>query len=114
MSPLPPSWRQFSNPAMQGSLGSIIWTICYLSVLVRPFCIRDSPVCDYLPFPEKPEAGRSADGHFEQLPKVTMQLPIFNEVYVVERLLNQSARSIIRGNCCRSRFWTIPPTTRAN
>ncbi|MDQ6765562.1 MAG: glycosyltransferase, partial [Verrucomicrobiota bacterium] len=25
--------------------------------------------------------------HFEQLPKVTMQLPIFNEVYVVERLL---------------------------
>jgi cellulose synthase/poly-beta-1,6-N-acetylglucosamine synthase-like glycosyltransferase len=26
-------------------------------------------------------------GHFEELPKVTMQLPIFNEVYVVERLL---------------------------
>src|SRR5438067_1424780 len=26
-------------------------------------------------------------GHFEQLPRVTMQLPIFNEVYVAERLL---------------------------
>ena len=26
-------------------------------------------------------------GHFEQLPKVTVQLPIFNEIYVVERLL---------------------------
>lgn len=26
-------------------------------------------------------------GHFQELPKVTMQLPIFNEVYVVERLL---------------------------
>src|SRR5947207_4019670 len=25
--------------------------------------------------------------HFEQLPKVTMQLPIFNELYVAERLL---------------------------
>ena len=25
--------------------------------------------------------------YFEQLPKVTVQLPIFNEVYVVERLL---------------------------
>src|SRR5687767_11058111 len=24
----------FSNPAMQGSLGSIIWTVCYLSVLI--------------------------------------------------------------------------------
>src|SRR5947208_9128992 len=26
-------------------------------------------------------------GHFEKLPKVTVQLPIFNEVYVAERLL---------------------------
>ncbi len=26
-------------------------------------------------------------GHFEELPRVTMQLPIYNEVYVVERLL---------------------------
>src|SRR5437762_13253909 len=26
-------------------------------------------------------------GQFKQLPKVTVQLPIFNEVYVVERLL---------------------------
>ena len=26
-------------------------------------------------------------GHFEQLPRVTVQLPIFNEIYVVERLL---------------------------
>src|SRR5204862_6964387 len=28
-----------------------------------------------------------AADHFKQPPKVTMQLPIFNEVYVVERLL---------------------------
>ena len=32
-------------------------------------------------------ARRCPAGHFEQLPKVTVQLPIFNEVYVVERLL---------------------------
>jgi len=35
---------------------------------------------------EAPEAGTVPAGHFDQLPKVTMQLPIFNEVYVVERL----------------------------
>ena len=72
---------------MQGSVGSIIWTFCYLSVLIvlsaygihRYFIIylflkhRKQPV---LP-----------GGHFDDLPKVTVQLPIFNEVYVVERLL---------------------------
>lgn len=72
---------------MQGSVGSIIWTACYLSVLIvlsaygihRYFIVylflkhRNHPV-----FPA---------GEFQELPKVTMQLPIFNEVYVVERLL---------------------------
>ncbi len=72
---------------MQGSVGSIIWTACYLSVLIvlsaygihRYFIVylflkhRNQPV---LPA-----------GEFHELPKVTVQLPIFNEVYVVERLL---------------------------
>src|ERR1700719_5113870 len=72
---------------MQGSLGHVIWTICYLSVLVglsaygvhRYFII-------YLFLKHRKRAMVPA-GRFEQLPKVTMQLPIFNEVYVVERLL---------------------------
>jgi cellulose synthase/poly-beta-1,6-N-acetylglucosamine synthase-like glycosyltransferase len=72
---------------MQGSVGSIVWTICYLSVLIglsaygihRYFIIylflkhRDRPM---LPV-----------AHFADLPKVTVQLPVFNEMYVVERLL---------------------------
>src|SRR6202043_2123309 len=72
---------------MQGSLGHVIWTICYLSVLVG---LSAYGVHRYFIFylflnhrrPELVPARR-----FEQLPKVTMQLPIFNEVYVVERLL---------------------------
>jgi cellulose synthase/poly-beta-1,6-N-acetylglucosamine synthase-like glycosyltransferase len=72
---------------MQGSLGYVIWTICYLSVLFglsvygihRYFII-------YL-FLKNRKREPVPAGHFEQLPKVTMQLPIFNEVYVVERLL---------------------------
>ena len=73
--------------AMHGSLGYLIWTICYLSVLFglsaygvhRYFII-------YL-FLKNRNRPSIPPGHFEQLPKVTMQLPIFNEVYVVERLL---------------------------
>src|SRR6201989_2126324 len=66
---------------------SFIWTICYLSVLVglsaygihRYFII-------YLFLKNRKRESVPA-GRFEKLPKVTVQLPIFNEVYVVERLL---------------------------
>src|SRR6058998_4184547 len=66
---------------------SFIWTICYLSVLVglsaygvhRYFII-------YLFLKNRKRAPVPA-GRFEKLPKVTVQLPIFNELYVVERLL---------------------------
>ena len=72
---------------MQGSLGYVIWTACYLAVLLglsaygvhRYFII-------YLFLKNRKRASVPA-GHFRQLPKVTVQLPIFNEVYVVERLL---------------------------
>src|SRR5882672_10528892 len=72
---------------MQGSLGYVIWTACYLAVLIglsaygvhRYFII-------YLFLKNRKRASVPA-GRFQKLPKVTVQLPIFNEVYVVERLL---------------------------
>ncbi|HEV2095670.1 MAG TPA: cellulose synthase family protein [Chthoniobacterales bacterium] len=72
---------------MQGSVGYISWTVCYLAVLFglstygvhRYFII-------YLFLKHRKRAPQPAS-YFEQLPKVTVQLPIFNEVYVVERLL---------------------------
>src|SRR5216110_2902070 len=72
---------------MQGSLGHVIWTVCYLSVLIglsaygvhRYFII-------YLYLKNRNRAPVPAR-YFERLPKVTVQLPIFNEVYVAERLL---------------------------
>src|SRR5256884_3982531 len=72
---------------MQGSLGHIIWTVCYLSVLIglstygvhRYFII-------YLYLKNRKRVPVPTR-YFEQLPKVTVQLPIFNEVYVAERLL---------------------------
>ena len=72
---------------MHGSVGYLGWTICYLAVLIglsaygvhRYFII-------YLFLKNRKRAAVPA-ARFEQLPKVTMQLPIFNEIYVVERLL---------------------------
>src|SRR5256885_5877970 len=72
---------------MQGSLGYVIWTACYLAVLMglsaygihRYFII-------YLFLKNRKRASVPAS-HFQPLPKVTVQLPIFNEIYVVERLL---------------------------
>lgn len=66
---------------------SFIWTICYLSVLIglsaygvhRYFII-------YLFLKYRKRVPVPA-GRFERLPVVTVQLPIFNEVYVVKRLL---------------------------
>ena len=72
---------------MQGSLGHIIWTVCYMSVLIGLSAYgihRYFIIYLYLKNRKRPPVPA---GKFEQLPKVTVQLPIFNEVYVAERLL---------------------------
>src|SRR3981081_3972098 len=87
MSALPGLSAALTYTIMHGSVGYLIWTICYLSVLLglsaygihRYFII-------YL-FLKHRKRHPQPVAHFAQLPKVTMQLPVFNEVYVVERLL---------------------------
>src|SRR5437762_12082923 len=72
---------------MQGSLGHIIWSICYLGVLIglSTYGIhRYFIIYLYLKNRKRPPVPAR---YFEKLPKVTVQLPIFNEVYVAERLL---------------------------
>src|SRR6201993_669609 len=72
---------------MQGSVGHIIWTVCYLSVLIGLSAYgvhRYFIIYLYLKNRKRPPVPAH---YFEQLPKVTMQLPIFNEVYVAERLI---------------------------
>ena len=65
----------------------VVWTFCYLSVLIglsgyglhRYFIV-------YL-FLKNRKRTPQPLAHFDQLPVITMQLPLFNEIYVVERLL---------------------------
>lgn len=72
---------------MQGSLGSIIWTTCYLTVLIGLSAYGIHRYVIIYLFLKNRRRAVTPFSHFEQLPRVTMQLPIFNEVYVVERLL---------------------------
>src|SRR5438552_1794109 len=72
---------------MQESVGHIIWSVCYLSVLIGLSAYgvhRYFIIYLYLKNRNRPPVPSC---HFEKLPKVTVQLPIFNEVYVAERLL---------------------------
>ena len=65
----------------------VVWAFCYLSVLIglsgyglhRYFIV-------YL-FLKNRKRTPQPLSHFEQLPVITVQLPLFNEIYVVERLL---------------------------
>src|ERR1700753_2920399 len=76
---------------MHGSLGNTIWTICYFVVLSGLSLYglhRYVIVYLYLKHRNRqPQPLRQ----YEQLPRITVQLPIFNELYVVERLLNSVA-----------------------
>jgi cellulose synthase/poly-beta-1,6-N-acetylglucosamine synthase-like glycosyltransferase len=76
---------------MQGSLGNTIWTICYFIVLFGLSLYglhRYVIVYLFLKNRNKPPQPVAA---FEKLPPITVQLPIFNELYVVERLLKSVA-----------------------
>ena len=72
---------------MQESIGHIIWSTCYLSVLIGLSAYgihRYFIIYLYLKNRKRPPVPAR---YFEKLPKVTVQLPIFNEMYVAERLL---------------------------
>jgi cellulose synthase/poly-beta-1,6-N-acetylglucosamine synthase-like glycosyltransferase len=76
---------------MQGSLGTTIWTICYFVVLFGLSLYGlHRYVIVYL-FLKNRHRAPDPLGKFEQLPRITVQLPIFNELYVVERLLKSVA-----------------------
>lgn len=66
---------------------NVLWTFCYLSVLIGLSCYglhRYFIVYLFLKNRNRPPQPLS---HFSDLPVVTVQLPLFNEIYVVQRLL---------------------------
>src|SRR5436189_6260127 len=73
--------------SMQGSLGNTIWTFCYFVVLLGLSLYGlHRYVIVYLYLKNRHSSPKPLR-EFEQLPRVTVQFPMFNELYVVERLL---------------------------
>ena len=72
---------------MGGSVADFIWTTCYLSVLIglSGYGLHRYVIV-YL-FLKNRNRPPQPLAHFDDLPLVTVQLPLFNEIYVVERLL---------------------------
>ena len=85
------SSRDRHKTSMHGSLGNTIWTICYFIVLfgLSLYGVHRYVIV-YLFFKNRKKLPLPV-GQFDQLPRITVQLPIFNELYVVERLLQSVA-----------------------
>ena len=81
---------------MHGSFGYLVWTICYLAVLfgLSAYGIHRYVII-YLFLKNRKRAAVPA-GRCERPAKVTVQLPIYNEIYVVERLRKSVSDWIIR------------------
>jgi cellulose synthase/poly-beta-1,6-N-acetylglucosamine synthase-like glycosyltransferase len=69
---------------------ALIWVYLGILVVLAMYGFHRS-VLVYLYYRHKSRAPKPA-GTFEELPRVTVQLPMFNEMYVVERLLDAVAR----------------------
>lgn len=82
MSPQPPS-----SIIMGGSVLDVIWTFCYLSVLIGLSAYGVHRYFIVYLFLKNRHRVPQPLSQFDQLPVITVQLPLFNEIYVVERLL---------------------------
>ncbi len=68
-------------------MGNTLWAFCYFLVLTGLSLYGVHRYCIVYLFLKHRKNVPVPQGRFEQLPRVTVQLPIFNEYYVVERLL---------------------------
>ncbi|HEX5175956.1 MAG TPA: glycosyltransferase, partial [Chthoniobacteraceae bacterium] len=72
-------------------MGNTLWTVCYFVVLFGLSLYGlHRYVIVYLFLKNRRKAPRPLR-KFTELPRVTVQLPVFNELYVIERLLNAVA-----------------------
>ncbi|MBC8168112.1 MAG: glycosyltransferase, partial [Bryobacteraceae bacterium] len=68
-------------------MGNTIWAICYFIVLIGLSVYGVHRYCIVYLFLRHRKNIPTPKAAFEKLPRVTVQLPVFNEYYVVERLL---------------------------
>jgi cellulose synthase/poly-beta-1,6-N-acetylglucosamine synthase-like glycosyltransferase len=59
----------------------------FVMIILAIYGIHRYTMC-YLYFKYRKNANPNPDSHFDELPRVTVQLPIFNEQFVIDRLLD--------------------------
>ena len=72
---------------MHGEVGKLLWTVCYFIVVLglSAYGIHRYSII-YVYFRNR-HRKPAASSKFADLPMVTVQLPIYNEIHVIERLL---------------------------
>ena len=88
---------------------SVLYTLIVLGLGVYAF---QSLLLTVLYLRHRRDATLSVEVKDGQWPRVAVQLPIFNEQHVVERLIDAAAALDYPPIGWRSRSWTIPPIGR--
>jgi len=73
-------------------LSSPVWYVCYISVLIGLAGYGFHRLCIVYLYLRHARTKPEPKEHFTDLPLVTIQLPVFNEMHVVDRLLGSVAK----------------------
>ena len=100
------------NESLDAIFHNVVWNFCYLTVLLglSAFGIHRYFII-YLFLKNRRKQIEPAK-RFRKLPFVTVQLPVFNEYYVIRRLIRAEGVLNIQETDCRYRFSMIRPTKR--
>lgn len=74
--------------SLEAIFHSVVWSICYLGVLLGLSAYGIHRYCIIYLFLKNRNKHAEPVARFEELPLVTVQLPIFNEYYVIRRLID--------------------------
>lgn len=80
------------SESLEAIFHHFIWTFCYVGVLLGLSAYGIHRYCIIYLFLKNRKKPMEAAGRFAELPKVTVQLPVFNEYYVIRRLIDAVSR----------------------
>lgn len=80
------------SESLEAVFHHVIWSFCYLGVLLGLSAYGIHRYCILYLFLKNRKKAMVPERNFERLPRVTVQLPVFNEYYVIRRLIESAAK----------------------
>lgn len=74
--------------SLEAIFHNVIWSFCYLGVLIGLSAYGLHRYCIIYLFLKNRNKPAAPAGRFKVLPQVTLQLPVYNEFYVIQRLID--------------------------